>query len=187
VKYDSRDNPVTPTHGLLYSTEYQTGIKQTLSNDAFPVGSRSTTRKIVFDLLYYLSPFPRQVISTELHLRDFSNDHADVSDLFRIGGATTLRGYREGFFIGSRLAWTNLEYRVLVTPRSYFYGFMDFGYIVQPAFATPDGRTSEQNKIGYGIGVRMDSDLGLIGVSIALGEGDTFSTAKIHIRLINEF
>ena len=33
----------------------------------------------------------------------------------------------------------------------------------------------------------MDSALGLIGVSIALGEGDTFSTAKIHIRLINEF
>jgi outer membrane protein assembly complex protein YaeT len=187
VRYDSRDNPTTPTNGILYSTEYQTGIKQTMSSDAFPIGSRSATRRVVFDLLYYLSPFPRQVIATELHLRDFSNDHADVSDLFRIGGATTLRGYREGFFIGSRLAWTNLEYRFLVAARSYFYGFIDFGYIVQPTFAAMDGKASEQSKVGYGIGVRMDSDLGLIGVSIALGEGDTFSTSKIHIRLINEF
>jgi outer membrane protein insertion porin family len=187
VRYDSRDNPVTPTNGILYSTEYQTGTKQTLSSDAFPIGSRSTTRRVVFDLLYYLSPFLRQVIAMELHIRDFSNDHADVSDLFRIGGATTLRGYREGFFLGSRLVWTNLEYRFLVASRSFFYGFIDFGYIVQPAFAAMDGKASEQSKIGYGIGVRMDSALGLIGVSIALGEGDTFSTSKIHIRLINEF
>lgn len=187
VRYDSRDNPTTPTNGILYSTEYQTGIKHTLSSDAFPIGSRSTTRRVVFDLLYYLSPFLRQVIATELHLRDFSNDHADVGDLFRIGGATTLRGYREGFFLGSRLVWTNLEYRFLVASRSFFYGFIDFGYIVQPAFAAMDGKASEQSKVGYGIGVRMDSALGLIGVSIALGEGDTFSTSKIHIRLINEF
>jgi outer membrane protein insertion porin family len=123
----------------------------------------------------------------ELHLRDFSNDHADISDLFRIGGATTLRGYQEGQFLGSRLLWTNLEYRFLVTPLSFFYTFLDFGYIVQPAFASMEGKASEQSKVGYGIGVRMDSALGLIGVSIALGEGDTFSTAKIHIRLINEF
>jgi outer membrane protein insertion porin family len=187
IKYDSRDNPVTPTNGIFYSTEYQTGTKQTLSSDAFPVGSKSTTRRVVFDLSYYLSPFLRQVLATELHLRDFSNDHADVSDLFRIGGATTLRGYREGFFLGSRLVWINLEYRFLVASRSYLYGFTDIGYIVQPGFAAADRKASEQSKIGYGIGVRMDSALGLIGVSIALGEGDTFSTSKIHIRLINEF
>lgn len=187
IRYDSRDNPTTPTNGILYSTEYQTGIKQTLSSDAFPIGSRSTTRRVVFDLSYYLSPFLRQVIATELHLRDFSSGNIDVSDLFRLGGATTLRGYQEGQFLGSRLLWTNLEYRFLVTPLSFFYVLLDFGYIVQPAFAAADGKASEQSKVGYGIGVRMDSALGLIGVSIALGEGDTFSTAKIHIRLINEF
>ena len=186
VRYDSRDNPTTPTNGILYSTEYQTGAKQTLSSDAFPIGSRSTTRRVVFDLSYYLSPFLRQVIATELHLRDFSSGNIDVSDLFRLGGSTTLRGYQEGQFLGSRLLWTNLEYRYLVTPLSFFYAFLDFGYIAP--FSNDSGlRIAEQNKFGYGIGVRMDSALGLIDVSIALGEGDTFSTAKIHIRLINEF
>jgi len=186
VRYDSRDNPTTPANGILYSTEYQTGKKRTLSSDAFPAGSTSTTRRIAFDLSYYLSPFLRQVIAAELHLRDFSSGNIDISDLYRLGGATSLRGYIEGQFLGSRLLWTNLEYRFLVAPLSFFYAFLDFGHVAP--FNNDSGlRILEQNKIGYGIGVRMDSALGLIGVSIALGENDTFSTAKIHIRLINEF
>jgi len=142
---------------------------------------------LLFDLSYYLSTFFRQVIAAELHLRDFSSSTLDVSDLFRLGGASTLRGYREGQFLGSRIVWTNLEYRFLVASRSFFYGFVDVGYFVQPAIDAIRMTASEQSKIGYGIGVRLDSALGLIGVSFALGEGDTFSTSKIHIRLINEF
>jgi outer membrane protein insertion porin family len=185
--YDSRDNPVTPTQGILYSTEYQSGSKKTMSSDAFPSETKSTTQRLVFDLSYYLSLFHRQVLATELHLRDFKSGASDESDLFRIGGASTLRGYREGQFSGSRLVWINMEYRFLVSPRSFFYGFVDVGYIRQPDIVTLGLKATEQSKIGYGIGVRMDSALGLIGVSFALGEGDTFSTSKIHIRLINEF
>ncbi len=187
VRYDSRDNPITPTSGTSYFTEYQTGTKQTTGSHLIQVNSKSTTRRIVLDLSYYLSPFLRQVIAMELHLRDFSSGNMDVSDLFRLGGATTLRGYREGQFLGSRLVWTNLEYRFLVAQRSFFYGFIDIGYIAQPSIAPIGIVAYEQSKVGYGIGVRMDSALGLIGVSFALGEGDTFSTSKIHIRLINEF
>jgi outer membrane protein insertion porin family len=187
IRYDSRDNPTTPTDGILYSTEYHTGSKHTSISEIFPTGATSTTQRLVFDLSYYLSTFFRQVIAAELHLRDFSSSTLDVSDLFRLGGASTLRGYREGQFLGSRIVWTNLEYRFLVASRSFFYGFVDVGYFVQPAIAAISMIASEQSKIGYGIGVRIDSALGLIGVSFALGEGDTFSTSKIHIRLINEF
>jgi outer membrane protein insertion porin family len=187
VRYDSRDNPITPSSGVLYSTEYLTGLKKTAFSDAFPLESENITRRLVFDLAYYLSPFFRQVISSEIHVRDFSGSNIDISDLFRLGGATTLRGYREGQFLGTRLIWSNMEYRFLVAPRSFFYGFLDLGYIVQSDIAASGVSASEQSKIGYGIGVRMDSGLGLIGVSFALGEGDTFSTSKIHIRLMNEF
>ena len=187
IRYDSRDNPTTPTSGILYSTDYQTGFKQSTGNGIFEPEIKSNTQRLLFDLSYYLSFFLRQVLAAELHLRDFSSSTIDGSDLFRLGGASTLRGYREGQFLGSRMVWTNLEYRFLVAPRSYFYGFMDVGYIAQPVIAALSMTASEQSKIGYGIGVRMDSALGLIGVSFALGEGDTFSTSKIHIRLMNEF
>jgi len=187
VRYDSRDNPTTPGRGILYSTEYQTGSKHTSLGGTGSTEGTNTTQRLVFDLSYYLSMVVRQVFAAEVHLRDFSSNTIDASDLFRLGGASTLRGYREGQFLGSRIAWTNLEYRFLVAPRSYFYGFVDVGYIVQPAITAMSMTASEQSKIGYGIGVRMDSPLGLIGVSFALGEGDTFSTSKIHIRLVNEF
>ena len=136
IRYDSRDNPTTPAQGVFYSTEYLTGSKQTTLSGSFPVESHSTTRRLVFDLSYYLSLFLRQVLASELHFRDFSSSAIDLSDMFRLGGASTLRGYREGQFLGSRLVWTNLEYRFLVAPRSYFYGFIDIGYIVQPGIAS---------------------------------------------------
>jgi outer membrane protein insertion porin family len=186
IRYDSRDNPITPTGGILYSTEYQTGTKRTISSILFPANLKSTARRVIFDLSYYLSPFLRQVIAAQVHLRDFNSGNIDASDLFRLGGATTLRGYQEGQFLGSRLVWTNFEYRFLVAPLSFFYIFLDFGYIA-PSGITAELQIPEQKKIGYGIGVRMDSALGLIGVSFALGEGDTFGTSKIHFRLINEF
>jgi outer membrane protein insertion porin family len=187
VKYDSRDNVVTPASGILYITEYQTGSKRTSVSEYFPLASRNSTHRIVFDLSYYLSTFVHQVVAAELHIREFKSGSMDMSDLFRLGGASTLRGYREGQFIGSRLVWSNLEYRFLIAPRSFFYGFVDAGYLVRPAIEKIQMTSSEQSKIGYGIGVRLDSALGLIGVSFAFGEGDTFSTSKIHIRLMNEF
>jgi outer membrane protein insertion porin family len=187
IRYDFRDNPTTPSSGVLYSTEYEVGIKRILASEAFPDGTHSSTRRVKFDLAYYISPFFRQVLATELHLRDFNGSHTDISDLFLIGGTTTLRGYREAQFLGNRMVWSNVEYRFLVSQRSYFYSFVDLGYIVTPAIALSGIQASEQNKVGYGVGVRLDSGIGLIGVSFALGEGDTFSTSKIHLRLINEF
>ncbi len=186
VHYDSRDDPLTPTAGILYSTEYQTGSKRISANEVF-AGSKSTAQRIAFDLGYYITPIRRQVLATELHIRDFSSGRVDLSDLFRLGGATTLRGYREGQFLGSRLIWSNVEYRFLVAPRSFFFAFVNAGYIVRPGGVMQGLEGGQQSKVGYGIGVRMDSALGLIGVSFAFGEGDTFSTAKVHIRLVNEF
>ena len=101
IRYDSRDNPTTPAQGVFYSTEYLTGSKQTTLSGPFPVESHSTTRRLVFDLSYYLSLFLRQVLASELHFRDFSSSAIDLSDMFRLGGASTLRGYREGQFLGS--------------------------------------------------------------------------------------
>ena len=147
----------------------------------------TTTQRVLFDLKYYRTLWFRNVLAAELHVRDFRARDIDQSDLFQLGGATTLRGYREGQFLGSCLVWSNLEYRVLMASQSFVFGFVDAGYIVQPALASIELEASEQTKIGYGIGVQLDSGIGLIGVSIALGEGDTFSTAKLHIRLINAF
>ncbi len=186
LQYDARDDAVTPTNGIYYESDYQTGIKTTgpLGNVN---GSRNTTQRVILDVSGYIAPVRGQVLAEEMHVRDFSAASIDVSDLFQIGGAATLRGYREGQFLGSRIVWLNSEYRFLVASRSFFYGFVDAAYIVQPAMRDIGMEGIEEGKVGYGIGVRFDSGIGLIGVCIALGEGDTFSTAKLHFRLTNGF
>ncbi len=186
ITYDTRNDPVTPISGLYYKTEYDLGTKDVYGSALFPPSSNSTQR-VLMDLDYYLEPILSQVIATALHIQDFRSNLIELGDLFRLGGAGTLRGYREGQFLGSRLVWSNLEYRFMVARRSFFYGFLDAGYIVTPNEPLTGLQGSEQTKLGYGVGIRMDTNLGLIGVSIGFGEGDTFSTAKLHIQLINAF
>jgi outer membrane protein insertion porin family len=187
IQYDSRDNIAAPTQGLYYTTQYQSGRKSIRHMAAGGDSIVTATQRVLLDLKYYRTLWFRNVLAAELHVRDFSAGDIDQSDLFQLGGATTLRGYREGQFLGSRLVWSNLEYRILMASQSFVFGFIDAGYIVQPAITSIARAASEQTKIGYGVGVQLDSGIGLIGVSIALGEGDTFSTAKLHIRLINAF
>jgi outer membrane protein assembly factor BamA len=186
ITYDTRNDPVTPTSGLYYRTEYDLGTKDVYASGLFSHSSNSTRRGLM-DLNYYLEPILSQVIATALHIQDFRSNLIELGDLFRLGGAGTLRGYSEGQFLGSRLVWSNLEYRFMVARRSFFYGFLDAGYIVTPNEPLAGLQGSEQTKLGYGVGIRMDTNLGLIGVSIGFGEGDTFSTAKLHIQLINAF
>ena len=187
VRYDSRDVPANPTRGFLYQTEYATGIKTISQSPIVPSSMRNSTQRVTMDFLTYVRVVGSEVLATEVHLRDYSSASLDESDMFRLGGASTLRGYREGQFLGSRVAWANFEYRFLSGRRSFVYGFLDEGYIAQPAVSVSGTPAFHETKTGYGLGVRLDTAVGVIGVSIGFGEGDTFSTAKLHFRLINEF
>jgi outer membrane protein insertion porin family len=187
VLYDSRNDPVTPTSGLRYRTEYRTGFKEIDASIVQHSSDRTSTQSLSFDLEYLLSPVQRQVLAASVSVRDFRSGAIELSDMFRLGGASTLRGYREGQFLGSRIAWSNVEYRLLTDQRSYAFGFVDIGYVLIPDAPQAGLLKQEIYKLGFGAGIRLDTPVGLIGVSLAFGEGDTFSTAKLHLRLINEF
>jgi outer membrane protein insertion porin family len=187
VSYDSRNDPVTPTSGFNYRTEYATGYKQDDGVLSLGQSGRTATQRLLFDFEFVASPLARQVIAVNLSAREFRNGAVEVSDLYRLGGANTLRGYREGQFLGSRIAWTNLEYRVLAGQRSFFFGFLDAGYVMTPDRPEAGLVGQEITRFGYGAGFRVDTPLGLIGISLAFGKGDTFGTSKLHLRLANEF
>ncbi len=182
---DSRDHPVAPTSGARYRTEIHRGSKRTVGN--LREDKITSFVKWSVDLEYFVPLFSRHLLAGVLSVREVRTGELELSDLFRMGGTTTVRGYREGQFLGSRVAWSNFEYRVHFSQRAFVAAFVDGAYIALPDRPSAGIVKSEQLKIGYGIGVRIDAPLGLLGVYLALGEGDTFSTAKFHIRLINEF
>lgn len=181
ISYDTRDDPVVPTGGLLCRTSYQFGSK-TSGDD------NSSLSRIGLDAEFVLATFPHQVVFLGLHGREETNDRPDPSDLYRFGGTNSLRGYRENQFTGTRVAWTNSEYRFLLARRSYAFGFFDTGYSFLPAALRPPASSSlQQVKVGYGIGIQMETALGDIRVGFALGEGDSFAQGKVHVGLRNEF
>lgn len=188
IHYDTRDNPVSPTGGVDYQTGYQIGKKR-ISAPSIPFSgpTNGTVQKISIDLDTYVSTFSRQVLAEGVHAREISADIIEAGDLYRFGGARTLRGYREDQFLGSRIAWANTEYRFLLGPRSYFSGFIDAGYYFVPVNLALGSSSEQFFKLGYGIGLQIETGLGVLGTSFALGEGDSFVQGKIHIGLMNQF
>ncbi len=185
--YDSRDDILSPTSGVYYQSDYRIGAKKIFSSPAVLNSGSNTVQKLSLDLDFFLEFFSRQVLATGLHGRQLTSDQIEISDLYRFGGTNTMRGYRENQFLGSRIAWTNTEYRFLLARRSFFYGFFDSGYYFLPGDDVKGISSIQRLKYGYGIGIRLETGLGNIGVSFALGEGDSFSQGKIHFGLINEF
>ena len=189
LQLDTRDDLISPTSGALYHTGYRIGNKKVFGVSGQQPGSdgSNAVQKISIDADLFFRTLGRQVIAMGLHGRQLTSDQIELGDLYRFGGTNTLRGYRENEFLGSRVAWTNTEYRFLLERQSYFYGFFDAGYFYLPPPASVPGPVSQQFVFGYGIGVRLATSLGNIGVSIAFGRGDSFGEGKLHIGLLNGF
>ncbi len=184
LRIDTRDNVYNPRSGITLRNSYSGGNKR-ISLTGGDV--TAFIQRLELDAGYFLELFSRTVLAVSLHGRELRGGELDVSDLYRLGGANSLRGYREEQFSGTRLGWTSAELRYSLGRRTFAFAFFDFGYIEQ----SPDPARSRQEfsalRSGYGIGARLETGLGIIGVSYALGEGDGLSEGKIHFGLINAF
>ncbi len=187
LSYDTRDSRTNPRDGVLYATDYTRGTKSLSAPFLNPSSSDIVTERYTFEMQAYFSASRSQVAALELHGKSYSAPTLDVSDLFLVGGATTIRGYREGQFRGNKIAWMNLEYRFLTGGESSVFAFLDGGYTAVQGDQLVSILASETSALGYGIGIRVESPLGLLGVSIAFGKGDAFGDGKLHVRLFNRF
>lgn len=186
VGLDNRDHPWNPTSGLLYQTNVDFVRKRI---EPIITGEETQTkefRRISLDLEYIQKLSGRNVLMAGLHGRQvrIGTEVTPIDELFRIGGASDLRGYREDQFLGDRIAWGTLEYRLLLDKTSRLSIFVDSGYIEK---RDTEQKLDKSYKSGYGFGLRTQTNLGIIGFDYALGEGDQLNQGKIHIRLINIF
>ncbi len=188
VSFNTLDNFVNPRKGLQYTSAFEWGrktVKETSNVNETPINS-STQKRLSIDFETYFPLFKWQVFALALHGRQVTSDEPviPITEHYRFGGARTLRGYREEQFRGSRIAWTNFEYRYLLGRYSRFFAFVDAGYF----FRQDSAAVRIQNwKISYGIGLRIDTRLGLFGIDYGLGEDDRLSNGKVHLGLKNEF
>lgn len=97
----------------------------------------------------------------------------------RVGGANSIRGYREEAFWATEAGWVSLEWRYLVGARSRLFGFVDAG-VLQDLI----GRVIP---VGYGVGIVLQSQMGMIGFDVGWAREDGFGDGKVHVRLVNAF
>lgn len=190
LKIDSRDDPYAPTEGIMFNNSYSYSRKRIYGPQQFILPDAKTKinlQRISVEFGFFYSFFTRQVAALKVNWRELQGSFFEISDLFRLGGTNSLRGYREDQFLGSRIFWSNLEYRLLLAKRSYVFLFFDTGYYLVNEDPSAKLARQEAFNIGYGLGLNVETALGVIGVSFALAKGDSFSDGKIHFGLVSEF
>ncbi len=108
------------------------------------------------------------------------------NELFRVGGANSLRGFNEDALLAQRYAIISAEYRYLFEKNSNLFIFWDGAYYLN----TIEGLT-EDFPFGFGVGANLASKAGIFTISYALGKQFDnpvdIRSAKIHIGYINLF
>ena len=189
LKFDSRDNVYIPQSGILYKLYSSLGDKKINYKNSSSVTDNTSysIKKYSMDLDIYSSFFKRQTLLLKYFGGYMSSDKLEDGDFYRIGGNKNIRGYREEQFLASQFIYSNTEIRYSISRKSFIYGFFDYGYYYRPSDEVNQIPKQEGFLYGYGLGIRLETGIGLVGVNYALGKGDGFSDGKINFGLINEF
>ena len=78
----------------------------------------------------------------------------------------TLRGYNFGEFEGDRMLVLNAEFRFPIVDAVEGVVFADFGR----TFSAGEGISFSDLKAGYGVGIRLDTPLGIVRIDYGIGE-----------------
>jgi len=188
VHYESVDRPENPRRGLAVDVRADQGRKEQslrrITSDGDTTRSRTSLRqeRLRGTVRAYVPLFDRQVLVLGGDGNVLRSRSYDRSDLFRLGGATSLRGYDEDQFLGNVTVRGLLEYRVQLDRRSYVYGFGDLGYVERPG---RDGPSATQDwHPGYGLGLQVDTAVGLVTTTYALNpDVATPADGRLHFGL----
>ncbi|MEM8487430.1 MAG: BamA/TamA family outer membrane protein [Bacteroidota bacterium] len=186
-RYLKVDRPLNPQRGFYVETQFERGrkvrnqLERSTAGDTTSVRTVTRQERLTFDARLFVPTFRKQVFVLGNETRVLVSKDFDTSDLFRLGGARSLRGYDEDRFRGRFVSRTLVEYRYLFERQSFAYLFFDLGYVDQPA--TPELTRMRELYPGYGLGMQFETGIGLINTSLALSTSDNPSQAKVHVGL----
>jgi len=199
------DGPRTRTSRLAWlgGLEFVSGAPGWSSENSFLVeldGTRGDKKidylsdggrtKEVFSTLAGRLFVQRRIWNTQIALVDFKasaimegKEHATPDELFALGGKRTLRGYSERQFLASTVGSAQLEYGLVVGQEGgRAFVFLDCGYASTLAIST-----AERFHVGYGIGLKVPSPIGVAGIDFGIPSGESLGAGKVHVGLEGTF
>ncbi len=98
---------------------------------------------------------------------NYVTDHnVEIYNQYQMGGFNSLRGFTENRFNGFFTGWSSLELRYLLNRDSRIHLFFDYGVLMYQDVLE---EKSQYNLIGTGLGIRLKTAVGLLGIDYALG------------------
>ncbi len=189
VSYSRVNRRISPTNGVQYHIETSRGVKhlnrvpeESLLNTRYPFTTSSAWLRTYYPLT------SRYVIANSVSggFR-FADVHFD-DDLFRFGGATSMRGYREEQIRSAKYAWTDIEFRFLLDSSSYFFAFGATGiYEIPINIGLPQSDTFSDFLYAGGFGLSYRVSLGILRFSYAISPDDPITNGKVHFGITNSF
>ena len=187
LSFDTRDEPLNPRRGVYFSTFFGNGWRE---RDEVATGQPSGTFRqqrggMDSEVAHEILPF--WIISLAAHARAIHSTEPEIllPDLYRLGGARSLRGYREEQFLGSRIGWTSAEIRYWLGPLSRVFLFADGGGIFREQPLNGVLQQSTIYRVGAGLGLRLETNMGVWGIDYGVGQGDRLLDGKLHISLLD--
>jgi outer membrane protein assembly factor BamA len=188
VRYDAVDRRVNPRRGFRLRMQVEQGRTDrtrrriTASGDTTRARQSLRQERLRGRVRGFVPLFDRQVLVLGGDASVLRSRAYDRSDLFRFGGAESLRGYDEDRFLGNVAVRGLLEYRLQLDRRSYAFVFGDLGYVARPALG--EAPAIRDWHPGYGIGLQLQTAIGRIKTTYALNpEVATPVNGRIHFGL----
>jgi outer membrane protein assembly factor BamA len=168
VLVDSRDFPPNPRSGVRLSALTRVGDRSTDSTRSDVVTHVELGLNVVLPVgrsLAWVNSVGLRAIYSAASLTE--------SELCRLGGPGTVRGYREDEFTSTRVGWFNTELRYSLDRTSSVFPFLDAG-IFQDS-------TGWHVEPGYGFGTRAATQVGIFGLDYGIAFRDSPLRGKVHL------
>ncbi|MBR1512070.1 MAG: BamA/TamA family outer membrane protein, partial [Acidaminococcaceae bacterium] len=168
--YDSRDNIYDPHAGKRNSYTFEWA----------GLGGDFKFEKLSVDYRYYLPMQRNRVLAFDL-AAGYAWGDMPLSQRFAVGGADTLRGYRDDQFKGNSMLRGTAEYRFPIRNKVQGVFFYDIGY----AWDKRDQKRFDLGLMesGYGVGLRINSPLGPIKLDWGKGK----QRSRFHFSFGGQF
>ena len=187
LRIDQTDRRRAPRQGLRADVLVEQGRQQRARRiviDADTVRTQETTQqtRIEGTLRTFWPIGTRQTVVIGAEAQALLSSTYDNSDLFRLGGYKSLRGYDEDRFAGRAVGRGLAEYRLFVDRSSFVFVFAEIGGVDRPMI---EGRTGERSwHPSAGLGTELSTGLGRVNISYAMNPNDGGpADGRVHVGL----
>ena len=159
--------------------DFNKGVKLNLI-----VGKRKTSLESINQLKLHFSVFTNLQINDKGYLAIknesglLTSKNYLLNELFRIGGANSIRGYNEQSIFTNGYSYSNIEFRYLLDRSSYLYSITDFG-------AYKESTTNKIKKLlGIGVGYQFKINNNFVNLGYVISTNSRTNTKLNNSRLV---